>query len=84
MRETPISITLHYFALLREERGATQELRFTNSATAAELYTELSQHYPFTLPADRIGVAINDSFSSIDALLSDGDKVTFIPPVAGG
>jgi molybdopterin converting factor small subunit len=32
----------------------------------------------------RLKVAVNDEFRDWDAVLADGDRVVFIPPVAGG
>jgi sulfur-carrier protein len=77
-------VTVQYFAILREQRGLTQEKLATGAATATALYDELRARHRFTLPADRIRAAINDEFVAANAPLSDGDQVVFIPPVAGG
>ncbi len=77
-------VRLKYFALLREQRGLAAETRQTGAATARDLYREIADAYGFTLPVDRVGVAINDSFSSWDRPLAANDTVVFIPPVAGG
>lgn len=73
-----------YFAALREERGLSEESVLTRVATAAELFEELAARHPFSLPRERLRVAINDAFAGWDAPLSDGDRVALIPPVAGG
>jgi molybdopterin converting factor small subunit len=75
-----MTVTVHYFAMLREQARRDSETRVTNAGTPRELYTELG----FTLPAGNLRVAINDAFVAMDARLNDGDEVTFIPPVAGG
>ena len=78
------TLTVRYFALLREQRGLTEEKLTTPAATPAALYGELRTRHGFTLPADRVRAAINGEFASADALLRAGDEVVFIPPVAGG
>ena len=79
-------LTLHiqYFAILREQRGLTQETLTTTAATPTALYAELRTRHAFTLPADRVRAAVNDEFVAATALLRDGDLIVFIPPVAGG
>jgi len=52
--------------------------------TAAELYAELAQRYPFSLAPAVLRVAINTEFREWTAPLANGDAVVFIPPVAGG
>jgi len=79
-------ITLHvqYFAILREQRGATEEKLATATTTPAALYEELRARHGFTLPGNRVRAAVNEVFVAGDAALRDGDRVVFIPPVAGG
>lgn len=78
------AIEIQYYALLREERGVSSEFWETGAATARELYRELQAKYAFSLPMERLRVAINDGFSDWDADLQPHDRVVFIPPVAGG
>ncbi len=80
----PITIHVAYFAILREQRGLTEERLATTAATPAALYEELRTRHGFTLPADRVRAAVNDEFVSPTAPLHDGDRRVFIPPVAGG
>jgi molybdopterin converting factor subunit 1 len=78
--------TLHiqYFAILREQRGVAEERLTTSAATPHALYDELRARHHFTLPPDRIRAAVNDAFVDSSAPLHEGDRVVFIPPVAGG
>ncbi|MEO5959680.1 MAG: MoaD/ThiS family protein [Opitutaceae bacterium] len=78
--------TLHVqsFAILREQRGLTEETLTTAAATPTALYEELRARHNFTLPADRVRAAVNDEFVPADAPLRAGDRIVFIPPVAGG
>lgn len=77
-------IHIKYFALLKEERGLESELLQTQAATTRDLYNELKRQYGFSLDSKQMGVAINDEFSSWETPLQSGDKVVFLPPVAGG
>lgn len=79
-------LTLHiqYFAILREQRGLVQEKLTTSAATPAALYDELRARHAFTLTSDRIRAAVNDTFVDATTPLREGDRVVFIPPVAGG
>jgi molybdopterin converting factor subunit 1 len=76
-------VRIEYFAILRERAGRSSEEVDTNAPTAAELYEELRRRYPFP---DRsvLKVAINDEFGDWQTKLVEGDRVVFIPPVAGG
>lgn len=79
-------ITLHiqYFAILREQRGVSQEKLSTAASTPAALYEELRGRHGFSLPGDRVRAAVNDVFVDASAPLREGDRIVFIPPVAGG
>ena len=77
-------IAVQYFAILREQRGLAQEQLATTAPTPTALYDELRARYGFTLPADKVRAAVNDEFVAATAKLRDGDRVVFIPPIAGG
>lgn len=78
------TVKVQYFAILREQRGLAQEQLATSATSASDLYAELRGRHGFTLPADRLRVAINDEFAPWTVALHEGDRVVFIPPVAGG
>ena len=82
--DTTLPVHLHYFALLREQRGLAREDIATSAPTARALYEELSARHHFTLPIERIGVAVNERMCPADQPLQAGDSIVFIPPVAGG
>lgn len=77
-------IEVQYFALLREQAGRAGESLATSARTPADLYAELRSRHGFSLPADMLRVAVNDEFGEWTQPLADGDRVVFIPPVAGG
>ncbi len=79
-----MTVSVQYFAILREQRGLSQEQIATETATPAALYEELRARHRFTLPGDRVRAAVNDAFVDPNATLREGDRVVFIPPVAGG
>lgn len=79
-----MKLHIRYFALLREQRGVSEETLETAAATPTALYDELRARHAFTLPADRVRAAVNGDFVTADAALKSGDAIVFIPPVAGG
>lgn len=79
-----MKITVHYFAILRDQRGTDHEILETNAATPKELYEEIANLHGLGLTPKSLKVAINDDFAAWDTALNDGDSVAIIPPVAGG
>lgn len=77
-------IQIQYYALLREERGLSSENLTTEVATPRELYDLLKLRHGFSLPSERLNVAVNEAFANWEQPLRAGDSVVFIPPVAGG
>lgn len=77
-------IHVRYFALLREQRGCSQETITTTAQTALELYLELRQRHCFSLEASVLKVSLNNSFEPWDSPIKNNDTIVFIPPVAGG
>ena len=76
-------VTVEYFAILREHAGCAAEDVDTRAANVAELFRELQARRGFPqLP--NLKVAVNDEFADWECALHDGDRVVFIPPVAGG
>lgn len=77
-----MSITVKYFASLREHLGREQEsLPAESLATVADLWARLNADE--TLPANTL-VAVNQEYAGPDHPLNDGDEVAFFPPVTGG
>ena len=77
-------INIRYFALLREDAKKDQEEYRTKAKSAYDLYQELKNMYHFFLSADQVKVSVNEKFEKMDYVLQSGDRVVFIPPVAGG
>ncbi|OGX40031.1 MAG: hypothetical protein A3D87_08345 [Omnitrophica WOR_2 bacterium RIFCSPHIGHO2_02_FULL_50_17] len=77
-------VHIQYFAILREARGKTEEDIQTTAATAQELYKELKNKFGFQIFQDSLRVCVNDEFCDWQTGLKEGDRIVFIPPVAGG
>lgn len=78
-----MSVTVLYFASLRDAAGVDSEVLDT-PRSLAELYEELRVRHGFSLPIDRVRVAIDGAFSDWQAQVADGAEIAFIPPVSGG
>lgn len=78
------NVRVQYFGILREQRGCGEESLDTEATSPLDLFRELCGEYGFNLDPENLRVAINDEFRDWDAILAEGDKVVFIPPVAGG
>jgi molybdopterin converting factor small subunit len=79
-----MQLKIHYYALMREQAGRSEETLETSAGTPSALYGELVDRYGFTLLRDQLKVAVNAEFSDWGRALEPGDAVVFIPPVAGG
>ncbi len=79
-----MKINIQYFAILREQRGLSQEIYETSAKTPLELYEELKKRHRFTLPVDLIKAAVNNEMVELNHSLKESQTVIFIPPVAGG
>lgn len=75
---------IQYYAALREQRGVSQEHYVTEAANPSELYQELSKRFSLSICPQLLRLAINDQFAAWDSTIKEGDKIIFIPPVAGG
>ena len=78
------NVTVEYFASLREPAGTAREEVTTEVHTAAGLWDELRLRHGFHLDLDAVRLARNDEFAEWTTPLSDGDRLSFLPPFAGG
>ena len=78
--------TLHiqYFALLREQAGVNEQQLQSEALTPAQLYDQLRMEHGFSLSRTQLRAVVNEEFVNWEQALNDGDRVVFIPPVAGG
>jgi molybdopterin synthase catalytic subunit/molybdopterin converting factor small subunit len=73
-----VTVTVRLFAGLRERAGWSR--REIEVATVADVWPALG----LGEEPDGLLYAVNKSYASRDAALSDGDEVALIPPVSGG
>lgn len=81
-----MTVRLLFFAVLREIAGTGEQLlSLEPGTTARDVWESLRRsHSPLAGYAQPPMVAINESYADPDTVLSDGDELAFIPPVAGG
>lgn len=78
-----MSVTVLYFAVLREAAGLSEEqLDLPESLSA--LYADLRERHGFSHGQSQLRVACNGVFCDWQRLPVDGDVIAFIPPVSGG
>jgi molybdopterin converting factor small subunit len=78
------TVTVRYFAALRESAGTGEEQVWTSAANLEQLYEELRTKYAFRLGANQIMASRNLSIVDLSTEVADGDQLVFLPPVAGG
>lgn len=77
-----MSVTVKYFASLRESLGRDQDtLDSAAVATVGEVWSTVSNGEP--LPGNVLA-AVNLTYVNPDHPVKDGDEVAFFPPVTGG
>jgi molybdopterin synthase sulfur carrier subunit len=77
-----MTIHVKYFASLRERLQRDEDLiEATAAMTTAEVWASLNRGMPMP---DKILIAVNAEYASLDKLVKDGDEVAFFPPVTGG
>ena len=80
-----IAIRVRFFARLRELAGVEeQEVKASSSATVASVYAAMRAYHPALPPQDGVRGALNHEFVDWATVVSEGDEVSFIPPVSGG
>jgi molybdopterin synthase catalytic subunit len=79
-------VTVLYFAAARERAGLrSEELELPAGAKARDaLRAACAAHPQLPAIAEKLRLAIDQEFASLDAPLRDGAEVALIPPVAGG
>lgn len=78
------SVTIEFFAQLRDDAGCRTLDRTTTAATAAGLWDEIRLRHQLSMDLDTVRLAINDEFAPWTQPLNDNDRLAFMPPFAGG
>jgi molybdopterin converting factor small subunit len=79
-----MTVTVRYYAKLKEQAGLAQERVDTEAATVGALWAETAARHGFTLDRKLVKAAQADEFCPWDTALVAGSTVVFMPPVAGG
>lgn len=77
-----MTITVKYFASLREQVGVDQES--IDSQGIANVRELLAATQAAEKLADNTLVAVNQQYGDFDSAVAAGDEVAFFPPVTGG
>ncbi|MBS0468275.1 MAG: MoaD/ThiS family protein [Proteobacteria bacterium] len=84
----PVTVTVRYFASIREAVGQGQETLQTHAATLGALRDELiarGQPWADSLARQRaVRMALNQVMAQDATPLADGAEAAFFPPVTGG
>jgi len=81
-----MNVKILYFAMLRERRGASQEMvELPDGGDVAMALAVIAKQHPQVAPLlPRAQVAVNKVVVAATAPLSEGDELALIPPVSGG
>ena len=81
-----ISVRVLFFASLADLMGERRRsLDLPVGSTIADALRDMAIDVPeLAARAPHVSFAVNESFVSADASLSDGDELALIPPVSGG
>jgi molybdopterin synthase sulfur carrier subunit len=83
-----VTLTVRYFAWLRERVGEPSETVETAAATVADLIEELRRrdegHALAFADMRAVRVAVDRELASFDAPLAGAGEVAFFPPMTGG
>ncbi len=83
-----MTITVRYFASLREALGNSETLPWVPETTVGQLRDQLlargEPHVSALARTRAVRCALDKQLSREDALIPDGAEVAFFPPVTGG
>lgn len=82
-----MTITVRYFASLREALGASQQLEaagLTLAQLREQLIAQGEPHASALARGKAVRCALNKQMCSEETLIADGAEVAFFPPVTGG
>ncbi len=80
-----VSVTVKLFAVYRDMLGQTEmTLQAASDESVANLFARLLGDRAAPALRDATLFAVNESYVPADTILNDGDRIAFIPPVAGG
>jgi len=78
------TVTVRYFAVLRDRRGLGEETVSTECESVGEFVRELVVMHRLDLAPALIRAAQDGAFVDDSTSLRDGAQLVLVPPVAGG
>ncbi len=79
------SITVLFFASLREQAGISQQtVMLDRDTTPEQLFARVCTEHGISIPVGGLRVAVNEQFADWSCRLNAGDRVAFLPPMSGG
>ena len=78
------TVTLLYFASLRESAGVASESLQTGATDLAGVYGDVQARHGVTWPMQHLRVAVDGEFARWQDAVREGSEIAFIPPVSGG
>lgn len=78
------TVTIDYYAILRERTGLSTETISTSAPDLASLWEDVRIRHSLPFERTAFGAARNDEFAPWDTPLAEGDRIAFLPPVSGG
>jgi MoaE-MoaD fusion protein len=80
-----MKVRLLLFAQYRAKAGASEiSLEMPQGSRAIDAVNSLRLQSAFDHIPERPVVAVNQEYSDLNHILSDGDELALLPPVAGG
>ncbi len=79
-------VTIRLFARLRDLTGTSEVVvQVPAGARVSDVWSALAARHPGIVPyVSSVSAAVNADFARMDAPVSDGDEIAFLPPVSGG
>jgi len=81
-----LKVRILFFAVLREIAGRDEDLlQLPDGTRAGDVWQSLRAEHTALRDYDPPPlIAVNENYVGPEEILSDGDELVFIPPVAGG
>ena len=79
-------VKIRFFASLKDLVGQSEmEFELNEETTVRHIFEELAVRFQGLSAYERVLlVAVNQTYSNLDAPLAPGDELAFFPPVSGG
>ncbi len=79
-------VKVRLFARLRDVAGTGEvTCEVGAGARVSDVWRSVVEQYPAAAAhGSSVSAAVNEEYARMDAAVSDGDEVAFLPPVSGG